>query len=81
MAAAASLTAVASVPKAVVDQCFRPGALIGNTPGSFSVGDHVFLGLRGFAFELKSLAPRPPYHSTDSLVGRSTVTDFFEGTA
>ena len=43
MAAAASLTAVASVPKAVVDQCFRPGVLIGNAPWFFLCGRSCFL--------------------------------------
>ena len=37
--------------KAVVDQCFCPGVLIGNAPGSFPVGNHVFLDLCRFAFD------------------------------
>ena len=55
--------------------------LIGNTPGSFYVGYRVICGLRGFSFEFRSLLPRPPYLDTDRLVGRSTITDFSEGTA
>ena len=65
--------------QAAVDQCFRPGVLIGNAPGSFSVGSHVcFLGgLRGFTFEFRGLVARPPYLGKDRLVGRSTFFFFF----
>ena len=54
--------------------------LLGYAPGSFSVGDQVFLDFRSFAYELCGLVARPPYLSTDRFVSRRTVADFSVGT-
>ena len=67
--------------QAVVDQCLRPGVLIGNASGSFPVGVQVFLGLLGFAFEFRGLLPRPPCLGTNRFVTSPTVTHFPEGAA
>ena len=39
--------------QAVVDQSFRSGVLIGDSPGTFSVNSNILFGFRGFAFELR----------------------------
>ena len=70
VAAAASLTQCSSVPKLLLTSastlaCSLVIRLV------LSLGDHGFLGLRGFAFELRGLVARPPYLGTDRLVGRA----------
>ena len=63
-------------------ECVNAAASLTQSPmvprllASFSLGDHVFFGLRGFAMELRGLVGRFP-----SLMSRPTVTDFPEGTA
>ena len=69
------------VSQAVVDQSFRPGVLIGDSPGTLSVRDHILLSLRGFPFELRGLVARLPHFSTSRFMSRLTVTDFPEGAA
>ena len=59
-------------------QCFRPGVLVGNTPGSFHVGQKIFLCLRGFALEVMSLPPHFTCLGTNHFMSRTTVTDFPE---
>ena len=60
---------------AVVNQCCRPGVPVGNTPGSFHVGQQIFLCLRGFALEVMSLPPHFTCLGTNHFKSR-TVTDF-----
>ena len=62
----------------VVNQCFRPGVLVGNTPGSFHVGQQIFLCLRGFALEVMSFPPHFTCLGTNHFMSRTTVTDFPE---
>ena len=69
------------VSQAVVDQSFRSGVLIGDSPGTLSVRDHILLGLRGFAFELRGLVAHLPHLSTNRFMSRPAVTDFPEGAA
>ena len=67
--------------QAVVDQSFRPGVLIGDSPGTLSVRDHMLLGLRGVAFELRGLVARLPHFSTNRFMSRPAVADFPGGAA
>ena len=62
---------------AVVNQCF-PLGVVGNTRGSFHVGQQIFLCLRGFALGVTSLPPHFTCLGTNHFMSRTTVTDFPE---
>ena len=69
------------VSQAVVDQSIQTGVLTGDSPGALCVRDHILLGLRGFAFELRGLVARFLRFSTEHFMSRTAVTDFPEGAA